>query len=326
MRVALVSNALEQPTRGNHTTIQRWLQFVDGVEIVPVPADGAASLTALPDLINGYHALNGGVPAHALAKRLGRPLVINLGGTDLFACLKGDRAVAEVLEAAVAITGAFPAFGERLHACFGREMPYSTVPRGVPIPEDLPPWGPHEALRVLLPAGLRPVKDPMLAIDMAEKLIERGLPVELTILGPELDSVYARQFAERVAAHDFVTLGEAGPGEMPAAYAAADVVWNTSMHEGGSNALLEAVAAGCAVYARDIPGNQELLSEEGAPGALFGVQDLDGAERFHRELLAETDENRAARVAAGHVWLRRYHDPAAEAKALVAVWRGALGT
>ena len=326
MRVALVSNALEQPTRGNHTTIQRWMHFVEGIEILPVAADAAADLVERPDLVNGYHALNGGVPAHALARRHGLPLVINLGGTDLFACLKGDRAVAEVLEAAVAITGAFPAFGERLNECFGREMPYSTVPRGVHIPADLPPRRPHEMLRVLLPAGMRPVKDPMLAIDMAERLIERGLPVELKLLGPELDSVYARQITERVAGRDFVTLGEAGPGEMAAAYAAADVVWNTSMHEGGSNALLEAVAAGCAVFARDIPGNQELLAEAGAPGVLFGVQDLDGAERFHRELLRETEEERAARVAAGHEWLRRYHDPAAEAVALVQVWRGALNS
>ena len=81
MRVALVSNALAQPTRGNHTTIQRWIHNVNGIEIVPVPAE-AMELDASPDLVNGYHALNGGLTARLLARSYGCPLVINLGGTD----------------------------------------------------------------------------------------------------------------------------------------------------------------------------------------------------------------------------------------------------
>jgi glycosyltransferase involved in cell wall biosynthesis len=325
MRVALVSNALAQPTRGNHTTIQRWLHNVNGIEIVPVPADAAPELEPPPDLVNGYHALNGGLAARRLAHRYACPLVVNLGGTDLFACLQGDRAVAEVLEAADAITGAFPAFGERLAKCFGRPMPYSTVPRGVPVPDDLPPHRPGKTLHVLLPAGLRPVKDPMHAIDLAERLSERGIPLDLRILGPELDSAYARRISERAAGLPFVTLGETGHDEMPVVYRRADVVWNTSLHEGGSNALLEAIAEGCAVYARDIPGNHELLHEEGAPGVLFDAVDVDGAERFHRALLTETEATRAARIAAGHAWLKRHHDPVVEARALEQVWRSVTG-
>ncbi len=324
MRVALVSNALAQPTRGNYTTIHRWMDNVDGIEIVPVPAgDRAPELATAPDLVNGYHALNGGLAARRLARRYGCPLVVNLGGTDLYACLQGDRAAADILEAADAITGAFPAFGERLATCFGRPTPYFTVPRGVPVPDDLPPHRPGETLHVLLPAGLRPVKDPMYAIDLAQRLTERGLRLDLRILGPELDGAYAQRISERAAGLSFVTLGEAGQDEMPAAYRRADVVWNTSLHEGGSNALLEAVAQGCAVYARDIPGNHELLHEEGAPGVLFAAADVDGAERFHRALLAETEAARAARIAAGHAWLRRSHDPAAEARALEHAWRTA---
>jgi len=324
MRVALVSNALAQPTRGNHTTIQRWIHNVNGIEIVAVPA-AAPVLEAPPDLVDGYHALNGGLAARRLAHRCGCPLVVNLGGTDLFACLRSDRLVADILEAADAITGAFPAFGDRLAECFGRPMPYATVPRGVPVPDHLPPHAPGETLHVLLPAGLRPVKDPLFAIDLAQSLSEGGLPLDLRILGPELDGPYARRIRERAAGLEFVTLGEAGPAEMPAAYRRADVVWNTSLHEGGSNALLEAVAQGCAVYARDVPGNHELLHEEGAPGVLFDAADLDGAERFHRALLTETEATRTARIAGGHAWLRRYHDPAAEARALERVWRNAVG-
>lgn len=324
MRVALVSNALAEPTRGNHTTIHRWMDNVDGIEIIPVPAEGTGELDAAPDLVNGYHALNGGRAARRLAGRYGCPLVVNLGGTDLYACLQGDRAVADVLDAADAITGAFPAFGERLAAWFGRPVPYFTVPRGVPVPDDLPPHRPGETLHVLLPAGLRPVKDPMYAVDLAQQLADRGLRLDLRILGPALDGAYARRISERAADLPFVTLGETAHDEMPAAYRRADVVWNTSLHEGGSNALLEAVAQGCAVYARDIPGNHELLHEKGAPGVLFDAADIDGAERFHRALQTETEATRAARIAAGRAWLRRRHDPAAEARALEHAWRSAL--
>jgi glycosyltransferase involved in cell wall biosynthesis len=321
MRVAVVSNALAQPTRGNHTTIQRWIHHVDGIEIDLVPAEAMGELDAPPALVNGYHALNGGLTARRLAAHYECPLVISLGGTDLLALLHGDRVVGEILDAADAITGAFPAFGERLAECFGRPMPYSTVPRGVPVPEALPPHRVGETLHVLQPAGLRPVKDPMYAIDLAQELKERGIPLDLRILGPALDPAYARRIRERAAGLSFVTLGESDPEEMPAAYRKADVVWNTSLHEGGSNALLEAVAQGCAVYARDIPGNHELLCERGAPGTLFEPDDFDGAERFHRALLTETDATRAARIAAGHAWLKRKHDPAAEARALERVWR-----
>jgi glycosyltransferase involved in cell wall biosynthesis len=194
----------------------------------------------------------------------------------------------------------------------GRDVPYAVVPRGVRVPGTLP-FRPY-AGRVLLPAGLRPVKDVLLAIDLLGRLRARGLPLALRILGPAMDAAYAAEV--RARAGPFVAVGEAAPEEMREAYLAADVVWNTSLHEGGSNALLEAVAYGCAIFARDVPGNRDLLEEEGAPGALFDPADVDAAESFHRALAAETAEARRARVASGHEWLRRQHDPGAEAAAL----------
>jgi len=324
VRVVLVSSALQQPTRGNHTTIQRWMRFVQGVDLVLVPATTPVELGFTPDLVDGYHAIHGGHAAKRLADRYGVPLVVNLGGTDLFACLKGDAAVERVLLAAAYVTGAFPEFGERLREHFGRAINYATVPRGVPIPADLPPREPHDTLRVLLPSGLRPVKDVLLAIDLGERLRTRGLPIELRILGPAMDRHYARRVRERAKVAGFVTIDEMEPERMHDAYFAADVVWNTSVHEGGSNALLEAVAHGCAIFARDIPGNQEMLHEAGAAGVLFRADDTDLAESFHRALLAEDAEARQARVAKGLKWLRERHDPVAEARAIEAVWRKVL--
>jgi L-malate glycosyltransferase len=303
VRVAIVTSA--EPGRGNRTTVDRWVEFVKGVEI-DVVAPGSEP-AGPPDVVDGYHAVHGGPWALELAERYRAPLVVNLGGTDLFA-----PGVDRVLLAAASITGAFPRFADLLRERFGRALPYAVVPRGVRVPPDLP-FRPS-AGRVLLPAGLRPVKDVLTAIDLLERLRERGLPLTLRILGPAMDAAYAAKVRARAGA--FVAVGEAAPDAMREAYLSADVVWNTSLHEGGSNALLEAVAHGCAIFARDVPGNRELLEEEGAPGALFDPADTDAAVAFHRALLSESSAARRARVAAGHAWLRRLHDPLQEAEAL----------
>jgi glycosyltransferase involved in cell wall biosynthesis len=312
VRVALVTSA--EPGRGNRTTIDRWMEFVRGVEIVIVAPGEDPGFR--PDVVAGYHAVHGGPWALDLARSHGAPLVVNLGGTDLFA-----PGVERVLLAATCVTGAFPQFGERLRERFGRPLPYATVPRGVRVPDALP-LRDFEG-RVLLPAGLRPVKDVLLAVDLLERLRARGLPLTLRILGPAMDEAYARKVRARASA--FVAVDEAAPEEMREAYLAADVVWNTSLHEGGSNALLEAVAHGCAIFARDVPGNRELLEEEGAAGTLFDPADTDAADAFHRALLAESVPSQRARVERGLAWLRRLHDPATEAAALVGVFHGVAG-
>lgn len=306
MRVALITNALDTPTRGNYTTIQRWLAHARGVDVVALPADPEQTLHPVPDIIHGYHALNGGIAALALARRYRRPLVISLGGTDLLT----EQSAAILREAAV-VTGAFDSFRFRLDS----KVRYATVPRGVEIPAGVLPRAFDGTLRVLLPSGLRPVKDPMLAIDMATALVERGLSLCLRILGPPLDDGYAELVAARVAELRYVTLGEVDPGGMRDAYAGADVVWNTSRSEGGSNALLEAFAHGCAVFARDVPGNRELVPPESlfTPGG--------DIESFHRKLRDESFDERRKRMDAAHAMLRAQHDPEAEARALEAVWR-----
>jgi glycosyltransferase involved in cell wall biosynthesis len=327
VRIALVTDTLEHTTGGNYTTVQRWLRYVRGVGVDAVPADETQEFERVPDLFHGYHALHGGRAARSLARRYKRPFVVSLGGTDLFACLRGGapgEEVAHILLAANCVTGAFASFGDALRDCLRRDLCYATVPRGVTIPEHVRPRQHDGLLHVLLPAGLRPDKDPLLALDVAEQLVGRGLPVMLRILGPELDTAYAYRVRARAAKLNFVELGEIPFESMAQAYQDADVVWNTSFHEGGANALLEAVANGCQVLVRDVPGNRDFAAEEGAPFHILDPQDLDGLEAFHRALLAETAADRVDRITAGHAWLRRYHDPRDEARALKQVWQQQL--
>ncbi len=316
MRVAVVCHALDQPSRGNFATVQRWRRHVRGAELLLVPPDPGRRFDPVPDLFHGYHALHGGVAALALARRHGRPLVISLGGTDLLALVEespGHEEIRRVLREADVVTGAFDGFGALLR---GVVRAYVTVPRGVEagaLPSPKPPDG---SLSVLLPAGLREVKDPLLAVEMARTLHRRGLPVALRIAGPVLSESYAARVHAAAAGLDFISIGEVEHEGMGEVYRASDVVWNTSRAEGGANALLEALAAGCAVFARNVMGNRELLP----PECLFDAGDEGRLVDFHRSLLAESGEARRARAGAALRLLRERHDPAGEARALEQAW------
>ncbi len=327
MRIALVTNALEQPARGNHTTVQRWLHHArgtPGLTVDAVPSEVDQVFDPVPDLFHGYHAMHGGTAARELARKWGRPYVVSLGGTDLYALMRGGQEgdeVADVLLHAACVTGAFDSFGTNLRARFRDRLRYVTVPRGCSVPPEPAARPPNGIVQVLLAAGLQPDKDPLLAIELAEELDRRGVPVHLRILGPELDAAYAYRVRARAERLDFVTMGEVPFEGMPAEYERADVVWNTSFHEGGANTLLEAIACGCTVIVRDVPGNRDFALEEGSPVRVLARDDPDGFEAFHRSLLRETFDERRQRIECGHAWLRRFHDPHEEVRLLVALWQ-----
>ncbi|MDH3591059.1 MAG: glycosyltransferase [Planctomycetota bacterium] len=322
MRVALVTGALDQRTRGNHTTIHRWLENVTGVRCDAIDVD-ATELDFVPDVVHGYHAKYGGVPGLRLARKIGCPLVVSIGGTDLFSF---SDEVKEVLGAADAITGAFPGFQSIVENRLHRPVPYFVVPRAVPIPAAPPPRdAPQDMLEVLLASALSPVKEPLLALSLATRLHEAGVKIRLRICGPELDKAHALKVRARAAPLEFASIGEFKPEDMAAAYERADVLWNTSVHEGGANAILEAVAHGCAIFARNVTGNRELISERGAPGTLFNPDDFASVHVFHEALRRETGAERERRIRLGWEWLKREHDPAKEAAALVDVWRSVAG-
>jgi len=309
MKIALVTNALDWPTRGNFTTVRRWSRIAEA-EVIPVAPD-LESDVVFADIVHGYHALHGGVAARALARRHGLPLVVSLGGTELY---QRGELIDSVLVDADVVTGAFRSFEELLPEGVRR---YVIVPRGIEIPDGVEPRVQGGVVRALLPAGMRDVKDPLLAIDLACELVSRGLPLTLRILGPVVDEAYAARVAERARGLEFVQVGEVDRPEMPDAYRNADVVWNTSRFEGGANALLEAAAYGCARFGRDVGGNRDMLDAS----ELFDPEDLEHAEAFHAALLAETLADRVRRLEEGHALLRRKHDPVAEVAALCEIWR-----
>jgi glycosyltransferase involved in cell wall biosynthesis len=136
---------------------------------------------------------------------------------------------------------------------------------------------PPTARILLLPAGIRPVKDILLALDALTGFLSERPDYLLLILGPVLDTAYhARCRARRdaiVSAQPHLTgrlLIE--PGLPRADYLAAlrqsDYLINTSTSEGRPNAVLEAMGCSVPVIARDIVGNRQFV-RDGESGLLF---------------------------------------------------------
>ena len=330
MRVALVSKVWDEAGRGNHTTVTRWRSLVEGAEVIPVSVTGRDARLESVDLVHGYHALHGGPQALALSKELGCPCVISLGGTDLFGLIEGDEhahTTRKVLLEADLVTGALTEFAAVLNESLGRRVSYVAVPRSVAVVPKMRrrERQPGTPLRVLLPSGLRLVKDPGQALRMERWLHRAGIPIRLTIAGRTWGDAFSRSI--RAEASDRVTFAFKSPHKMSALYRRHDVVWNTSRFEGGANALLEALNHGCALLARHVPGNREMLGGAEAFSSLFRTGSDQGrgeVVRFHRDLLAEDSRNRALRRRRARAWLRAHHRPELEAEALRGAWSRAL--
>jgi predicted glycoside hydrolase/deacetylase ChbG (UPF0249 family)/glycosyltransferase involved in cell wall biosynthesis len=131
---------------------------------------------------------------------------------------------------------------------------------------------------VLFPASLRRLKGVLPTVEaLAQLLASRYTSHVLVVLGPALETDYAREVHEHIA-----TLNERHPNlsgrihlhdglpheDYLAALQEADLVLNASEHEGLSHGIAEAMAAGIPVLARDIAGNR-LLVRDGENGRLF---------------------------------------------------------
>ncbi|XP_075391236.1 glycosyltransferase 1 domain-containing protein 1 [Tenrec ecaudatus] len=121
----------------------------------------------------------------------------------------------------------------------------------------------------LLICGLRPVKDPLYLVDAFSEWHREEPSVYLVIVGPEVDPVFTKDVKDRVQRSPGVRLA----GEMPQADLHAVVkncfaVVNSSVSEGMSAAILEAMDLEVLVMARNIPGNAAVVKHE-STGLLF---------------------------------------------------------
>lgn len=353
--VLLVTAEARTAVTGNATTADRYARGLAARGLPttllrlpdhPAPEDVVAvAQRTRPSVVHAIHARHAGPAAVVASRASGAPLVVTSGGTDLDQDLfvpARAAVVRGVLAAASALLVHHPEARDAARA-LGLPLAVLLVPKGVEVPPRKAPPDParfgagEDDLVLALPAGVRPVKNNRFAVALAARLHAEGFPVRLVLAGATRDEAYAAALRGDLARAPCATWpGPLAPDDLEALYATASVVLNVSHSEGGSNALLEAMARGVAVLASDVPGNRRLLAaaedraEAGwlyrtAPSGIPGApaHDLEDASRRLRALLT-SPVLRQRLGAAARERVALDHDPEAEVDGVLAAYRVAL--
>jgi len=178
-----------------------------------------------------------------------------------------------------------------------------------------------EEVAVVCPARLHPQKNHE-ALIAAFASLPDGPPAALFIVG---DGPQREHLANLVAGQSLATnrrIVLAGfRADMPTVFRASDVVALVSFKEGFSNAIVEAMAASCAIMATDVGGNAEALAD--GSGVILNSTDASDIRTSLDKLIADSSL-RASLAQSAHARSQRY-SLAAMSDATEQLYREALG-
>lgn len=293
------------------------------VAIAPLALAGAARAVrrvareARADLVHAHWVIPNGPPAAVAARRAGLPLVVSLHGSDVFVAEQlrlAGRAAAWAFRTAGAVTACSGDLAARAVRLGARAAATTVVPYGVdgdqfrPVDDEtraavrawfgLPPETP-----LLLCAGRLVYKKGFaVAVAAFARLAAAHPAARLVIAGDgPLGGALRAQARALGVAERVLFAGRVERHRHPRLVAAADVYLLPSVHDhrgnvdGLPNALLDALAAGCAVVASDVAGVR-LALRDGETGLLVPEGDADALAGAADALLR--DPARRARLGA----------------------------
>jgi glycosyltransferase involved in cell wall biosynthesis len=326
---------LDSP-RGNAITVTRIVHALRarGLDVCVRRADTGGLIEraagSRPALIHAFHAYRAGPLGLSLAKACRAPLVITLTGTDVSDDLRDAErglVVREALLGAAAVTAFHDSVASEIVSALPALAPrLAVVPQSVHFPSAAPgetAAAIHGDPCILFPAGIRPVKRPLLPLEPLDGLLRRYPDLRLWYAGPGLDPQETQRLEREIAGRPWARyLGPVPHAAMPSLLAASDIVLNCSLSEGGmANAVLEAFALGRAVLASDIPGNRSVV-EDGVTGLLFSSEaELGGGV----ERLAADPALRRRLGDAGRRLLESRYTPARETEGYLEVYARVTG-
>ncbi|XP_059749655.1 glycosyltransferase 1 domain-containing protein 1 isoform X1 [Balaenoptera ricei] len=156
----------------------------------------------------------------------------------------------------------------------------------------------------LLICGLRQVKDPLYLVDAFSEWHQEEPNIYMVIVGPEVDPVFTREVKAKVKRTAGVRLiGEMAQEDLHAVVKNCFAVVNSSVSEGMSAAVLEAMDLEVPVLARNIPGNAAVVKHE-VTGLLFS--DPQEFVRLAKRLGGDPALEKQI-VANGREYVRMYH-------------------
>jgi len=262
-----------------------------------------------PDLIHALHARKSGVTAMTSSSRHIIPYLVTITGTDLYMDLpdsnRNDASL--VLQAA----GAVIVYSDLTLKRLLSEVPaISTKARVIKKAIHFNEKGdkkisPSNNGAFLLPSGIRPVKATSFAIAPLERLRQEFPRISLTVAGPRLDNAEWELFCRKSEGKDWIRHLTVSHDEMPGLYGEAAIVLNTSISEGLSNAVLEAMYFARPILASDCEGNMAAFTE-GKEGLFYKEGDEEDFIKKARLLLndstlsLELGRNGRERILHGH--------------------------
>jgi glycosyltransferase involved in cell wall biosynthesis len=266
--------------RGNSTTIKRLVHFLQQTNI---------RASVIPYLENDdWHRSQADIYHILHATRflqwqkdhdftLNRPYIVTMGGTDINVDLQKSSLEEDMftfLHDATFITVFTEDAKTKVVQLFpGWSGKTVVIPQGIWLPWTIAAITDRIEPRILLPAGLRPVKDVLHVLPAFDELIEIYPRLKFSILGAKLDENVYRVVAKEAEQRSWMTYEGVVPYEvMKVWYEHAQIVINTSVSEGQSLALMEAMAAGVPVIARKNEANLSLITH-GETGWLYETMD-----------------------------------------------------
>ena len=199
------------------------------------------------------------------------------------------------------------------------------IPNSVSLPlPEAPPMAhpadyvPDSSPLVLFVGRMVPQKQPLLALAFFSTLTENHPDMRMIMVGRGPLAGELAQQIETLKLTDVVTHVE-HIGNLQAFYERADIFLSTSLYEGSPNALMEAMACGCACVAFDCPTGPKYLLNNGENGFLVPLSD----QTEYRERMAQLAADRELRTTLGGAARGIVHSQSQAA--FVARWSEVLG-
>jgi putative glycosyltransferase (TIGR04348 family) len=297
---------------GNRVTTARWSEILRGLGCEVFEEESWSGRDC--DVLVALHAHRSHPSIAEFHRRhSARPIVVAATGTDIYGDKPLSDAARESFRLATRIVVLQPLALDALPP--ESRSRARVIFQSVAAPRVRPPKA-DDAFVVCTIAHLRPVKDPLLPA-IAASFLPASSRIRVELVGGALDESVAVEVAREARENPrFRWLGELPRPAALDALARAHLFVSSSLHEGGSNAVSEALAYDVPILATRIPGSVGILGDDYA--GLFPPRDARALARLMER--SEVDAHFLSALAAQCRARSAVTDPAREIES----WRTLL--
>ena len=217
-----------------------------------------------PTLIH-FHTVQLATSLRWVPQTLGIPYTVSLRGSDIqVSPLRSPQALQTAVEAISFAAGIHVVCDQLGEFIAQRGLQYTTIYTPVPLPETLPsyPSSGQDGLRFLSVGRLHWRKGYPDLLVALRGLLDSGVKAHLTLVGSGPDEERINNRIDRLhLAHNVQLIGKASFTQILELMASSHAYIQASLAEGLSNAVAEAMAWGCPVFATSVGGTSEVIKD-----------------------------------------------------------------